>query len=162
MNNKQTVMLIIGINWQMKQLSKEFERSKWESLKRIYKKCTTWCTLNVFKNSMGKTAQSQGGMTELSPLRSDSSRDCQTKWENFTKPRDCPNWVRSDQMVLRTVRQEAGSREKQPKTLETNLAKGGPSGSCLLRSDSSHNGQEGGWITLMVASGAQRENGKQL
>ncbi len=55
-----------------------------------------------------------------------------------------PDPVHSDQMFLGTVRWEAGSRERQPKTLKTKLAQGGPSGSSPLRSDGYRDGQAGG------------------
>jgi hypothetical protein len=42
--------------------------------------------------------------------------------------KDCLNHVHTDQMVLRTVRREAGPCERQPKVLKTKLAQGGPSG----------------------------------
>ncbi len=41
---------------------------------------------------------------------------------------DCLDGVHSDQMVLGTVRREAGHHERQPKVLKTELAQGGPSG----------------------------------
>ncbi len=64
--------------------------------------------------------------------------------------RDCLNRVHSDQMVLRTVRQEAGPRKRRPKVLKTKLAQGGPSGLSLLVSDTSCDGQAGSQTTLTV------------
>ncbi len=52
--------------------------------------------------------------------------------------------IYSDQMVLGTVRWEAGPRERQPKALRTKLAQRGPSGSSPLKSDGSRDGQVGG------------------
>ncbi len=49
------------------------------------------------------------------------------------------------QMVLGTVRREAGPHERQPKALRTKLAQGAPSGLSPLRSDGSCDGQAGGW-----------------
>jgi hypothetical protein len=63
---------------------------------------------------------------------------------------DCLNQVYSDQMVLRTVRQEAGPRKRREKALNTKLAQGGPSGSCPLRSVGSRVGQVGGLTMLKV------------
>ncbi len=83
----------------------------------------------------GKTAQSQEGL---------------------------PDQVHSDQMVLGTVRWEAVPCEKWPKALKIKVAQGGPSGSSPLRSDGSHDGQAGGWTTLTVAIGAQRESRKAI
>jgi hypothetical protein len=57
---------------------------------------------------------------------------------------DCPDRVHSDQMVLETVRLEAGSRERRPKALKTKLSH---SGSIRFEStlrDSSHDGQVAG------------------
>ncbi len=48
---------------------------------------------------------------------------------------NCPDRVPSDQMVLGTVRREAGPCESWPKALKTKLAQGGPSGLSPLRSD---------------------------
>jgi hypothetical protein len=54
----------------------------------------------------------------------------------------CPDRVHSDQMILGTVREEAGPCERQPKALKTNLSQGGPSsGLNPLRSDGSVDGQ---------------------
>ncbi len=53
---------------------------------------------------------------------------------------DYPKQVHSDQMVLGTVRQEAGPRERQP-ALTTKLAQGRASGLSPLRSDGSQDGQ---------------------
>jgi hypothetical protein len=39
--------------------------------------------------------------------------------------RNCPNRVDSDQMVLGTIRREAGPHERRPKALKTKLAQGG-------------------------------------
>jgi hypothetical protein len=39
--------------------------------------------------------------------------------------RDCPYQVHSDQMVLGTVRQAAGPRERSPKVVKTKLVQGG-------------------------------------
>jgi hypothetical protein len=61
--------------------------------------------------------------------------------------RDCPDQVLSDQMVLGTVRWKGGPHERQPKALKAKLTQGGPSGSGLLRSDCSPDGQAGGWIS---------------
>ncbi len=82
--------------------------------------------------------------------------------ENCTSQGDCLNGVHSDQVVLGTVRQEAGPRERQQKAIETKLARGGGGTSSLspLRSDSSRDGQVGGWTVLTVAKGAQRESWK--
>jgi hypothetical protein len=38
---------------------------------------------------------------------------------------DCPDRVHSDQMVFRTVRQEAGHHERRPKALKPSQLKGG-------------------------------------
>ncbi len=43
------------------------------------------------------------------------------------------------------------SRVYQPKALKTKLAQLGPSGSSLLRSDGSYDGQAGGWTSWVVA-----------
>ncbi len=56
---------------------------------------------------------------------------------------DSSDRVHSDQMVLGTVRWDAGPCEKQPKALKTKLAQGGPSDSSPLRSDGSHDGKAG-------------------
>jgi hypothetical protein len=61
-------------------------------------------------------------------------------------------------MVLRTVKWEAGLRERRPKALKTKLAQGGPSGWSPLRSDGCLDDQEGGWTELMVAKGSQEES----
>ncbi len=61
---------------------------------------------------------------------------------------DCPNQVHLDQMILGTVEQEAGPRERLPKALKAKLTLGGPSGSSPLRSDGSDDGQAGGWTML--------------
>jgi hypothetical protein len=63
-------------------------------------------------------------------------------------------------MGLKTVRREAGPRERQPKTLKTKLhvAKGGPSGSSPVRSDGAHDGQAGGWTMLIVVKGTHWES----
>jgi hypothetical protein len=58
---------------------------------------------------------------------------------------DCSNQVYSIQMVLGTVRREAGSQERWPKALKAKLTQGGPLGLSLLRSDSSPDVQVGGW-----------------
>jgi hypothetical protein len=57
---------------------------------------------------------------------------------------DSPDRVHSDQMVLGTVRREAGPCERRPKELKPKLGQGGPSVSTPLRSDSSCDGQVGG------------------
>jgi hypothetical protein len=72
----------------------------------------------------------------------------------YKAKRDCWNGVRSDQLVLRTVRWEAGPRERLPKALKTKLGECQPSGSSSLRSDGSRDGQAGGMTTLVVAKGA--------
>jgi hypothetical protein len=59
---------------------------------------------------------------------------------NFTTKGDCSDQVHSDQMVLRTVRQEA-------KALKAKQTQGGPSGLSTPRSDGSHDGQAGGWTS---------------
>ncbi len=64
----------------------------------------------------------------------------------------------SDQMVLGTVRREAGPRERLPKAPKTKLAQVGPSGSSPLRSDGSCDCQGGGWTVLMMAEDTQRES----
>ncbi len=68
----------------------------------------------------------------------------------------------SDQMVIGTVRQEAGSRERRPKALKSKLAHGGPLVSSPLRSDGSSDGQARGWTALTVVKSAQGSVGKQL
>ncbi len=73
---------------------------------------------------------------------------------------DCPNQIPSDQMVLGTVRLEAGPRERWPKALKTKLAQGGPSGSSPLRSDGSRDSQAGGWTAFMVVKDTQQESWK--
>jgi hypothetical protein len=75
---------------------------------------------------------------------------------------DSPNPVHSYHMALRTVRQEARPRERQPKMLKTKLAKGEPSGSSPVRSDGSHDGQAGGWTMLMVVKGTHGESWKTI
>ncbi len=45
----------------------------------------------------------------------------------------------------------------QPKTLKTNQAQWGPSGSSPLRPHGSHDDQAGDWTTLTVAKSAQWE-----
>jgi hypothetical protein len=65
-------------------------------------------------------------------------------------------------MALRTVRQEAGPRERQPKMLKSKLAKGEPSGSSPVRSDGSHDGHAGGWTMLMVVKGTHGESWKTI
>jgi hypothetical protein len=50
------------------------------------------------------------------------SKPRKTVWIESTQNK----WF-SEQMVLRTVRQEAGTRERQPKAFKTKLAQGGPS-----------------------------------
>ncbi len=50
-------------------------------------------------------------------------------------------------MVLRTVRREVRPRQMWPKALEIKLAQRGPSGSILLRSDGSRDGQVGRWTS---------------
>jgi hypothetical protein len=62
----------------------------------------------------------------------------QAKW-------GCSEQVHSDQMVLRTIIKETGPRERWAKALKTKLTQGVPSGSSLLRSDGSSDGQAGGW-----------------
>ncbi len=44
---------------------------------------------------------------------------------------DCPDGVRSDQIVIETVREEAGPHDRQPKALKTKLTRGRPSDSSL-------------------------------
>ncbi len=56
---------------------------------------------------------------------------------------DCPDRVHSDQMVLATVRREAGRHERQPKAVKTTLAQGGPSCSSPLGSGGSCGGKAG-------------------
>jgi hypothetical protein len=73
---------------------------------------------------------------------------------------DCPNRVHSDQMVLGTVRREAGPCERWPKKFKTKLAQGGPSGWSPLRSDHSCDGQVGGRTALMPAKDAHGESWK--
>jgi hypothetical protein len=63
----------------------------------------------------------------------------------YTVKGDCSNQVHSDQKVSGTVRWEVGPCERHPKTLKTKVAQGWTSGSSLLRSDGSHDGQAGGW-----------------
>jgi hypothetical protein len=75
---------------------------------------------------------------------------------------DCLNRVHSDQMVLGTVRWEAGPRERQPRALKTKLIQGEPLVLSTLRSDGSHDGQAGGWTALKVAKGTQHRVGKYL
>ncbi len=75
---------------------------------------------------------------------------------------NCLYQVHSDQTVLGTVKGEAGPSERRPKALKTKLALGGLSGSSPLRSDSSHDGQAGGWTSWEVAKDAQGRVGKQL
>ncbi len=69
----------------------------------------------------------------------------QAKW-------DRPDRVHAGQMVLGTVRWQAGPRERRPKALKTKPAQEGPSGSSPLRSDGLHDGQVGGWTALIVAN----------
>jgi hypothetical protein len=81
------------------------------------------------------------------------------KWGKFHLAKgDCSDQVHLDQMVLRTVRQEAGPRERWSKTLKTTIAQEGPSGSNPLSSDGSHDDQAGGLTVLMVAKGIQRQS----
>jgi hypothetical protein len=68
--------------------------------------------------------------------------------------------VFSDQTILRSVRREAGPRERFPKALKIKLSQGGPSGSSLLRSDGSCDGQASGWTKLMAAKGMQGKSWK--
>jgi hypothetical protein len=49
-----------------------------------------------------------------------------TSWGKLQQPQeDCPDGVHSDQMVLGTVWQEAGPRERWPKALKTKLTSRG-------------------------------------
>ncbi len=66
----------------------------------------------------------------------------------------------SDQLILRTVRREAGPRERFPKALKTKLSQRGPSGSSLLRSDGSCDSQASGWTKLMAPKGTQGKSWK--
>ncbi len=75
---------------------------------------------------------------------------------------DCPHRDHSDQMVLGTVRWEAGPRERQPRALKTKLTQGEPLVLSTLRSNGSHDGQAGGWTVLKVAKGTQGRVGKYL
>ncbi len=82
---------------------------------------------------------------------------------NFTTSQgDCSDRVLSDQMVLRTVRWEAGSRKRQPLALKHKLTQKGPSGSSPLWSDGFRDGQAGGCTSWEAAKGAQGRVGKQL
>jgi hypothetical protein len=87
---------------------------------------------------------------------------------------DCQNQVHSDQMVLETVRWEAGPCKRQAKTLTTKLSQGGRSGkqrhsklSYLKGGDQAHVhsdqmvlGQAGGWVALTMGKGTQGESWK--
>jgi hypothetical protein len=61
-------------------------------------------------------------------------------------------------MVLRTVRWEAGPRERCPKALKTKLAQGEPSSLSSLRSDSSLSRLSENLGTRMVAETAPEPN----
>jgi hypothetical protein len=76
--------------------------------------------------------------------------------------RDCSNQVHSDQMVLGTVRQEAGPRKRRPKALKSKLTQGGRSGSSPLKSEASHDGQAKCWTLWEAPKDAQERVGKQL
>jgi hypothetical protein len=66
------------------------------------------------------------------------NRPTETLKGDFTAAKgDYLGQFHSDQMVLGTVRQEAGPPQRHPKALETKLAQRVPSGSCPLRSDAS-------------------------
>jgi hypothetical protein len=75
---------------------------------------------------------------------------------------DCLERVHSNQMVLGTVRCEAGPHDRQPKALKTKLAQGEPSGLSPLRSDDSRDGQAGGCTSWEVARDSQGRVEKQL
>ncbi len=65
--------------------------------------------------------------------------------ENCKSKGDCPNQVHSGQMVLGTVRLEAGLlRGSGQKILKAELAQGGPSGLSPFRLDGLVKGQAGG------------------
>jgi hypothetical protein len=71
-----------------------------------------------------------------------------TFMEGFAKVEEyCPNRVHSDQMVLGTVRWEAGPYDRQPKAFKNKLVQGGPSGLSPLGSYGSCDGHEGGWTS---------------
>jgi hypothetical protein len=74
----------------------------------------------------------------------------------------CSNPVHSNQMVLRTVRREAGSQERLPKALKTEPNQGGSSGSSPHRLDGSCDGQVGGWTSWEAAIDAQGRVRKPL
>ncbi len=73
---------------------------------------------------------------------------------------DCSDRVHSDQIILWTVRWEAGPRERLPKVLKTKPTQGRPSGSSPLRSDGSHDGQARGWTSWEAADDNKRESWK--
>jgi hypothetical protein len=68
--------------------------------------------------------------------------------KNHTQMRTVWNEKNSDQMVLGTVRREAGPHEREPNALKTNLTQGGSSGSRPVRPNGSPNGQAGGLVAL--------------
>ncbi len=72
---------------------------------------------------------------------------------------DCSDWVHSYQMVLGTVRQEAGPQKRWPKVLETKQTQG-PSGWSPFRSDVSRDGQAGHCTSWEVAKETQGRVGQ--
>jgi hypothetical protein len=121
----------------MKQFSKEYsiiERYHEANIPRMHN--TVYISKLSLKDSQGENGTKLGGGGLVS------------------------NQVRSNLMVLGTVRWEARPFERQPKALKTKLAQGGASSRSPLNSDGSPVGQAGTWTTLPVAKDAQRESWK--
>jgi hypothetical protein len=85
-----------------------------------------------------------------------------TAGEFYIKQRgNCLGGVHSDQMVLKTVRQEAGPQERWPKALKSKLAQEQPSVLSPHRSDGSCDSQTGGWTSWKVVKDTQGRVGKK-